>query len=220
MGVFSRLSDIINSNLNAMLERAEDPQKIVRLIVQEMEDTLVETRTAAARSIAERKELARRLADLASAASDWQRKAELAVSRQRDDLAKAALHARDRANEAVEMLRKEMAVIDDKLAKTDADLAKLQAKLTEAKTKQKAYELRHGTARDQIRIRTQLSDRRLDDALARYADLERRLDQMEARAESFDLGGNRDLSQEFATLEAEGRVDQELAELKARMGRG
>jgi phage shock protein A len=219
MGVFSRLSDIVNSNINAMLERAEDPQKIVRLIVQEMEDTLVETRTAAARTIAERKEMARRLAELAAAASDWQRKAELAVSRNRDDLAKAALHARDRANEAVDMLRNEMAVIDEKLAKTDADLAKLQAKLTEAKTKQKAYELRHGAARDQIRIRTQLSDRRLDDALARYADLERRLDQMEARAESFDLGGSRDLSQEFATLETEGRVEKELAELKARLGR-
>ena len=218
MGVFSRLSDIINSNLNAMLDRAEDPQKIVRLIIQEMEDTLVETRTAAARSIADRKELARRVAELDAAVADWQRKAELAVSRGRDDLAKAALAARGQAGETVALLRREIAVIDERLAKTDADLAKLQAKLTEAKNKQKAYEIRRGTVRDQIRIRTQIHDRRLDDALARYAHLERRLDQMEARADSFDLGGG-GLDKEFAALEGESRLDQELAELKARLGR-
>ena len=218
MGVFSRLSDIINSNLNAMLDRAEDPQKIVRLIIQEMEDTLVETRTAAARSIADRKELARRVAELDAAVADWQRKAELAVSRGRDDLAKAALAARGQASETVALLRREIAIIDERLAKTDADLAKLQAKLTEAKNKQKAYEIRRGTVRDQIRIRTQIHDRRLDDALARYAHLERRLDQMEARADSFDLGGG-GLEKEFAALEGESRLDQELAELKARLGR-
>ena len=219
MGVFSRLSDIINSNLNALLDRAEDPQKIVRLIIQEMEDTLVETRTAAARSIADRKELSRRVGELDTAVSDWQRKAELAVSRGRDDLAKAALAARGQTSETVALLRREMAVIDERLAKTDADLAKLQAKLTEAKNKQKAYTIRHGTVRDQIRIRTQLHDGRLDDALARYAHLERRLDQKEARAESFDLGGAGGLDKEFATLEGEGRLEQELAELKARLGR-
>ena len=218
MGVFSRLSDIINSNLNAMLDRAEDPQKIVRLIIQEMEDTLVETRTAAARSIADRKELSRRVAELDTAVADWQRKAELAVSRGRDDLAKAALAARGQASETVALLRREIAIIDERLAKTDADLAKLQAKLTEAKNKQKAYEIRRGTVRDQIRIRTQIHDRRLDDALARYAHLERRLDQMEARADSFDLGGG-GLEKEFAALEGESRLDQELAELKARLGR-
>ena len=218
MGVFSRLSDIINSNLNAMLDRAEDPQKIVRLIIQEMEDTLVETRTAAARSIADRKELARRVAELDAAVADWQRKAELAVSRGRDDLAKAALAARGQAGETVALLRREIAIIDERLAKTDADLAKLQAKLAEAKNKQKAYEIRRGTVRDQIRIRTQIHDRRLDDALARYAHLERRLDQMEARADSFDLG-ERGLDKEFAALEGESRLDQELAELKARLGR-
>ena len=218
MGVFSRLSDIINSNLNAMLDRAEDPQKIVRLIIQEMEDTLVETRTAAARSIADRKELARRVAELDTAVADWQRKAELAVSRGRDDLAKAALAARGQASETVALLRREIAIIDERLAKTDADLAKLQAKLTEAKNKQKAYEIRRGTVRDQIRIRTQIHDRRLDDALARYAHLERRLDQMEGRADSFDLG-NGGLDKEFAALEGESRLDQELAELKARLGR-
>ena len=218
MGVFSRLSDIINSNLNAMLDRAEDPQKIVRLIIQEMEDTLVEARTAAARSIADRKELARRVAELDAAVADWQRKAELAVSRGRDDLAKAALAARGQAGETVALLRREIAIIDERLAKTDADLAKLQAKLTEAKNKQKAYEIRRGTVRDQIRIRTQIHDRRLDDALARYAHLERRLDQMEARADSFDLGGG-GLDKEFAALEGESRLDQELAELKARLGR-
>lgn len=220
MGVFSRLSDIINSNLNAMLARAEDPEKIVRLIIQEMEDTLVEVRAAAARSIADKKEIGRRIEELETAAGEWQRKAELAIEKGREDLAKGALIAKAKAAETIDLLRRELDAIEEALAKTDDDMAKLQAKLTEAKNKQKALAIRRKTATDRIRIRTQLHDGRIDEALGRYAAVERKIDDLEGRVESFDLGrkGPKTLEQEFAELEAESSVEQELAELKARLG--
>ncbi|MGH7104666.1 MAG: PspA/IM30 family protein, partial [Acetobacteraceae bacterium] len=109
MGIFSRLTDIVNSNLNALLDRAEDPEKIIRLIIQEMEDTLVEVRSAAVRSIAEKKGLDRKAAELRAQEDDWQRKAELAVTKGRDDLAKAALHAKARAGQSLKALEQQLA---------------------------------------------------------------------------------------------------------------
>lgn len=219
MGIFSRLSDIINSNLNALLARAEDPEKIVRLIIQEMEDTLVEVRSAAARSIADKKEVTRRIEQLEAAQAEWQRKAELAIEKDREDLAKGALIAKARAAETVELLRQELATIEAALAKTDDDMAKLQAKLTEAKNKQKALAIRHQTATDRIRIRTQLHDGRIDEALARYSAIERKLDDLEGQVESYDLGrkGPKTLEEEFAELEAQSSVERELEEMKARL---
>jgi phage shock protein A len=219
MGVFSRLSDIINSNLNAMLARAEDPEKIVRLIIQEMEDTLVEVRAAAAKSIADKKEVTRRIEQLEAAQAEWERKAELAVEKGREDLAKGALIAKAKAAETTDLLRRELATVEEALAKTDDDMTKLQAKLTEAKNKQKAMEIRRKTATDRIRIRTQLHDGRIEEALARYAAVERKIDDLEGRVESYDLGrrGPRTLDEEFADLEAEASVEQELAAMKARM---
>ncbi len=219
MGMFSRLADIVNSNLNAMLDRAEDPEKIVRLIIQEMEDTLVEVRAAAARSIAEKKELTRRIESLETARAEWQRKAELALSRDREDLARGALVAKAKAAETIEVLRRELEAVDQGLAKTDEDLVKLQAKLTEAKTKQKSLEIRRRTAEDRIRVRTRLHDGRIDEALARYEHVERKIDRLESEVESFDLGRPRTLKEEFATLEAESAVEDELQQMKARLGR-
>lgn len=219
MGIFSRLGDIINSNLNAMLDRAEDPEKIVRLIVQEMEDTLVEVRSAAARSIADKKEILRKVDQLETAQAEWQRKAELAVEKGREDLAKAALVAKAQAATMVELLRRELETIESALAKTNEDLGRLEAKLTEAKNKQKSFTIRHEAARDQIRIRTQLHDGRIDEALARYELIERKIDTVEGQVESFDLGRRKSLSEEFAELEAESGVEQELQAIKARLGR-
>lgn len=219
MSIFSRLGDIINANLNAMLDRAEDPEKIVRLIIQEMEDTLVEARSAAARSIAEKKELARRIEHMEAAEADWQRKAELAITRDREDLARGALLAKSEAARTIDLMRKEMSLVDETLAKTHDDLARLDAKLAEAKAKQKSFDLRHKAARDQHRIRTQLHDGRIDDAMARYEQVERKLDRMEGEVEAFDLGRRRKLAEEFAELEAESAISEELEALKARLGR-
>ena len=219
MGIFSRLGDIINSNLNAMLDRAEDPEKIVRLIVQEMEDTLVEVRAAAARSIAEKKDILRKGDQLEAAQAEWQRKAELAVEKGREDLAKGALVAKAQAATAAELLRRELETIEAALAKTNEDLGRLEAKLTEAKNKQKSFTIRHDAARDQIRIRTQLHDGRIDEALARYEQIERKIDTLEGQVESFDLGRRKTLQDEFADLEAESGVEKELQAIKARLGR-
>jgi phage shock protein A len=219
MGIFSRLGDIINSNINSMLDRAEDPEKIVRLIVQEMEDTLVEVRAAAARSIAEKKDILRKADQLEAAQAEWQRKAELAVEKGREDLAKGALVAKAQAATAAELLRRELETIEAALAKTNEDLGRLEAKLTEAKNKQKSFTIRHDAARDQIRIRTQLHDGRIDEALSRYEHIERKIDTLEGHVESFDLGRRKSLSDEFADLEAESGVEKELQAIKDRLGR-
>jgi len=220
MGVFSRLTDIINSNLNAMLDRAEEPEKIVRLIIQEMEDTLVEVRSAAAKSIAEKKELMRKVDQFDAAQEDWQAKAELAIAKGREDLAKGALLAKTRAAETVEALSKELTIIDQALDKAKDDMEKLQVKLTEAKNKQKSLDIRRKSAHDRLRMRTQLHDGRIDDALSRYEHIERKLDELEGQVEAYDLGsGKKSLAEEFSDLAAESAVERELAELKTRMSK-
>ncbi len=219
MGVFSRLSDIVNSNLNALLDRAEDPEKIVRLIIQEMEDTLVEVRASTARLIADRKELTRKLAEFETRQAKWAEKAELAVSKGRDDLAKGALAARRKAAEMAALLTAELAQVDQSMAKAEDDLARLQAKLKEAKAKQRAMDLRRQSVSDRVRIQRQLHDGRLDEALARYERYERRLDELEAEAEVFTLGQPRTLTDQFNELEAEEAVAGELARIKERLGK-
>jgi len=141
MGIFSRMGDIINSNLNSMIDRAEDPEKIARLIIQEMEDTLVEVRTDAARNIAERKELARKADEYSARADEWATKAELAISKDREDLARGALSAKQQAEAMSEVVKKEMGILDEAVDKADADLSKLQTKLDEAKAKHKRANL-------------------------------------------------------------------------------
>ncbi len=217
MGVFSRLSDIINSNINAMLDKAEDPEKVVRLIVQEMEDTLVEVRSAAARSIADRKTLDRRIGQAKKDADEWQRRAELAVTKGRDDLARAALNEKRRAAAALDALEQEHKAISEGLDKLNGDIAALQAKLADAKGRQKALLARHEAATQQLRLRRHTHDERIDDALGRFEHFEHKLENMEGRVEAYDLGKKRDLDREFDDLEGGEEVDADLAELKARM---
>ncbi len=220
MGIFSRMSDIINSNINAMLEKAEDPEKIARLIIQEMEDTLVEVRTAAARSIADKKELTRKLEEYQTSAVEWDSKAELALEKGREDLARGALTAKQKALRSAEILEKELELVSDAIAKADDDLTKLQTKLEEAKAKHKALAMRRQTAEDRIRVRERVSDRKIDDALTRYEVVERKVDELEARAESYDLGRSLSLESQFAELEASDAVEAELEELKRRKSGG
>ena len=217
MGIFSRLSDIVNSNLNAMLDRAENPEKIVRLIIQEMEDTLVEVRTRAARSIAERKEVERKKREFERRASEWETKAELAIDKGRDDLARGAIAARRKAQEMADLLDQELAAIGETMTRTNEDLEKLQLKLKEAKAKQRSLEMRHQTASDGVRVGRFVHDERIDEAFARFDRYERRIDELEAEAESWSIGKPKTLEQEFADLEAEDVVNAELAKLKQRI---
>lgn len=217
MGVFSRLTDIVNSNINAMLDKAEDPEKIVRLIIQEMEDTLVEVRTRAARAIADKKEVERKRAEFTARTQEWESKAELAIAKGRDDLARGAISAKRQAQEMVGLLDNETAAIDKALAKSTEDLEKLQIKLKEAKAKQRSLELRRNTAQDSLRVNRQMYDGRIDEAMAKYERYERRIDELEASAESYVLGRPRSLEQEFRELAAEDDVNAEFEALKKRI---
>jgi phage shock protein A len=218
MGIFSRLTDIVNSNINSILARAEDPEKIIRLIIQEMEDTLVEVRSAAVRSIAERKELERRVAGLKRDEEEWERKAELAVTRGRDDLAKGALHAKARVSQTLHELETQLAQLVEALSRQNEDIGKLQGKLNDAKARQRTLVARHKTAASRLKLKTKLYDERITDAFARFEQVERALDEAEGKVEAFDIGRHPGLHEEFAQMEADASVQEALDKLKARLG--
>lgn len=219
MGIFSRMGDIINSNLNSMIEKAENPEKITRLIIQEMEDTLVEVRTSAARNIAETKELRRKADQYDAKAKEWADKAELALTKGREDLARGAVQAKQQAEQMADVVRKEIEILNEAIAKADSDLEKLQAKLNEAKAKHKALMMRGTTATNQIKMRKVMTSNKVDDALARYERMERKVDELEAHVEAFDLGNGQSLESQFAALEADDAVEAELAALKKNLGK-
>ncbi len=219
MGIFSRMGDIINSNLNAMIDKAENPEKIARLIIQEMEDTLVEVRTDAARNIAERKELSRKSESYSKRAAEWATKAELALTKDREDLARGALAAKQQAEQMSDVVLKEIDILDEAVAKADGDLTKLQSKLDEAKAKHKALMMRTNVAKGQIKMRSVMTHDKVDDALARYERMERKVDELEAHVEAFDLGSGESLESQFAALEADEAIETELATLKANLGK-
>ncbi len=219
MGVFSRMGDIINSNINSMLERAEDPEKIARLIIQEMEDTLIEVRTAAARAIADKKHVARKLTKFQAAENEWAAKAELAVTKGREDLARGALQAKSKAAAMVDILQNEMKIIDEAIEKAERDMGKLQDKLDEAKAKHKALLIRSNTAQNRLRVRETVADHKIEDALSRYASLERKVDELEAQADAFDLNQGKSLENQFVELEDQESIEKELSSLKSRMAK-
>jgi len=220
MGIFSRLSDIVNSNLTNLLDRAEDPAKMIRLMIQEMEDTLVEVRADAARYIAEKKDATRRLDRLATSQEEWAERAKLALERDREDLAKASLVEKAKAVEMAKVIEDDLAVLDDRLNDLDADIAKLQNKLSEAKAKQQTLLARTSTAQSRLSVRATLYDGRADTALARFDSLEQKVDDIEGRVEAYDLGGEKTLAQEIAELEADADIENELQNLKKSMNKG
>ncbi|MDE0064477.1 MAG: phage shock protein PspA [Gammaproteobacteria bacterium] len=219
MTIFSRMTDIINSNLNALLDKAEDPEKMVRLIIQEMEEALVEVRSTSARAIADRKELLRRQEWLAAEGDEWERKAEVAVSKGRDDLAKGALGERNKAREAAEALTRELEIVDQTLEKLNVDVSALQAKIKDAKTRQNTIVLRGKAARTRLGVRRQLSDHNVDDAIHRFELYERKMDDIEGQIEAYDMG-KKTLADEIDELEQGDTIEDELRELKARIGGG
>ncbi len=217
MGIFTRFSDIVNSNINAILDKAEDPEKIVRLMIQEMEDTLVEVRSAAARSIADKKDLNRKLEILDRDLGGWDERAELAIRKGREDLAKAALVEKSRVAAATDALKQDYVAIDEGLAKLNEDIARLEAKLEDAKARQKSLIARHKTASSRLAARRKIYDYKIEDAMVRFEQYTRRIDDVEGRIEAYDLGLPKDLSHEFAGLEAEESVQKELEDLKRRV---
>lgn len=218
MGIFSRFSDIVNANINAVLEKAEDPEKIIRLMIQEMEDTLVEIRSAAAKCIADRKELGRHIEHLERERDEWSRRAELAVRRDREDLARAALVEKQAISDRIEQMSGEFEGLDAQLEKFNADITQLQGKLNDAKTRQRSISIRHKTATSQLSARKHIHSDKLDEMLFRFENAERRIDRVESEAEAISMGRGASLADEIAGLEDDDRVEEELARLKTQLG--
>ena len=216
MSIFSRMTDIVNSNLNALLDKAEDPEKMVRLIIQEMEETLVEVRSTSARAIADRKDLERRVQWQQEEAGEWQRKAEVAVSKGRDDLAKGALVEAKKSTEQAESLHGELDVLNSTLAKLGDDISALQEKIKDAKARQNAIIMRGKAAHSRLDVRRTISDHNIDGAISRFEQYERKMDDLEGQIESYDLG-QKSLADEISELEGDENVDAMLEDLKARM---
>lgn len=218
MGIFSRMTDIVNANLNAMLDKAEDPEKMVRLIIQEMEDTLVEVRSTSVRSIARKKELQRHIVNLNTEAAEWQRKAELAVSKDRDDLARSALEVKSRTLIRIDELEKELKHAETEIVKLDDDTGKLKAKLGDARQRQKAIVLRQASVASRLRVKQQIHDQRISETMIKMEQYEGKIERMEAEVESYDLG-SRTLADEFVQLEAGNKLEAELEQLRAKAGK-
>lgn len=219
MGIFTRLTDIVNSNLNHILDKAEDPAKMIRLMVQEMEDTLVEVRSSAARVIADRKELERNLVRLKDAQKGWYEKAELALNKDREDLANAALIERSKLAEMAENLEADRAPLEEALKKYETDILNLENKIKEAKAKKRALSERQQSAVSQLKVRRKLYDNKIDDIMNRFDGVEKRVEDTESRVEAADMARPKSLNEEFADLEAQEKVASELADLKAKMAK-
>ena len=223
MGIFSRTRDIIAANFNELLEKADDPEKMIRMIIFEMEETLVEIRASAARTIADQKEMHRHTVKLDRLQADWADKAQLALSKDREDLARAALVEKKKAVDMAQQLKAEITVLDDALRAYEVDIEKLQTRLREARTRQSAIAARLESAENRVKLRTLLASERVDEAMARFDQLERRVDYAEGRADALSLAegtGKPSLSDEIAALAGADKIDEELEAMKAALNSG
>ena len=223
MGIFSRTRDIIAANFNELLDQADDPAKMIRMIILEMEETLVEVRASAARTIADQKEMHRHTVKLEKLQADWGEKAALALSKDREDLARAALVEKKRAADMADQLKQEIAVLDDALRAYEQDIQKLQNRLREARSRQTQIAARLESAENRVKLRTLMTNERVDEALTRFDQLERRVDYAEGRADALSIAdgtGKPSLSDEIAALEGADKIDEELEEMKRALGMG
>ena len=220
MGIFSRTRDIIAANVTDLLDKAEDPAKMIRMIILEMEETLVEVRASAARTIADQKEMRRHIGKLEKLQESWTEKAELALSKDREDLAKAALVERQKAADMAEQLTAEIAVLDEALRGSEEDITKLQNKLREARTRQNSIVTRLESANNRVKMREIYAGSKMQDAFSRFDVMERRVDLAEGRADAMGLGAMpKTLEEEIAELKSNEKVEADLAALKARIGK-
>ena len=220
MSIFSRMTDIINSNINSILDQAEDPQKMIRLIIQEMEDTLVEVRSSSARILAERKNAERRCEQVEEEARGWEEKAKLAISKGREDLARAALQEKRAIEEELATVTAELTATDEHIRQLNDEIGQLQQKLTDARAKQKSLVMRSKTVESRIKVKRQIHREALDSAFQKFDQFERRMDDLEGQLESMDLGRQvaPDLASEIESLQEDELLNDELARLKQEMG--
>ena len=219
MGIFSRTRDIVAANFTDLLDKAEDPAKMIRMIILEMEETLVEVRASAARTIADQKEMRRHISKLGSLQESWTEKAELALSKDREDLAKAALVEKQKAADMAAQLSSEIAVLDESLRSSEEDIAKLTGKLREARTRQNSIATRLESAQNKFKLRDLYAGPKMHEAFSRFEIMERRVDMAEGRAEVAGYGAPpKSLDEEIAELKSAEKVEAELAAMKARVG--
>ena len=217
MGMFSRINDIVQANINAMLDKAEDPEKIIRLIIQEMEETLVEVRTDAARYIAQQKTLTRQMDAATKQINGWQDKAQLAMNNDKEALAKAALIEKQKYVATLTSLEEQQAHLTETIEKIQEDTARLNSKLAEAKAKQKTLVQRRNSAQTRLKVKQASHESKIDDAMTRFENYEQRIDYLEAQVDAYDLTKSSDaasLQAQFDAMEADETIEKELAELK------
>lgn len=218
MGIFSRLSDIINSNISAILDKAEDPEKMIRMMIQEMEETLVEVRSSTAKVIAEKKTVNRRIEQLGRQAADWEEKAELALKKEREDLARAALIEKSSVLTTIQMLEDELTKLDETLDKLSHEIEQLQAKLTDARARQKTLLMRTTATQSRVNVNQKLHNYSIDNAMNKFEYYERKIDQMEGQVDSLNIK-QRGLQDEFEELANQEKIDQELESIKAKLNK-
>jgi len=217
MGLFSRFTDIVNANLNNMLDKAEHPEKMIRLIIGEMEETLVEVRSTAAKNIAEQKTLARRVKLTKENITHWHNKTELALSKSRDDLAKSALAEKHKCQAELTQLDSENALLTEILTEIQEDAQRLQDKLNEAKRRQEALMLRQESAEVRLKVRETAVIHNIDEAMAKFERYQQKIDRLEAQVESYDFTENQDLSTQISALAKDDDVEAELDEMKKKV---
>jgi phage shock protein A len=217
MGIFSRMSDIVNSNINALLDSAEDPEKMIRLIIQEMEDTLVEVRSSSARVLADRKTAERKLLRITQEVGDWEEKAKLAISKGREDLARAALQEKRAIEEELEVSGAELQSADEHIEQLNSEVGQLQQKLSDAKAKQKAILMRSQTVHSRMAVKRQIHRSELDEAFNKFDKFERRMDNLEGELDAMDLGREGGLAAEIDALRDDDALNEELEALKRSM---
>jgi phage shock protein A len=215
MSIFSRTRDIIAANVIDLVDRSDDPAKTIRVIIMEMEETLVEVRASAARGIADQKEKRRQVAQLAASQESWTERAGLALSKGRDDLARLALIEKEKLTGLADELEDEITAIGEGLRAFEGDIAKLQAKLREARVRQNAAATRFESAQNQMRLRELYAGSRTEQAFANFETLEREADLAEGHADALLLAAPRSLEDEIAELRVAERVDAELEAMKA-----
>ncbi|EPN8875876.1 phage shock protein PspA [Vibrio cholerae] len=218
MGIFSRFADIVNSNISALLDKAEDPEKMIRLIIQEMEDTLVEVRTNSAKAMADKKELVRKVESIEQQLEDWQNKATLALTKQREDLARAALIEKQKLQHVLKGLHTEQTLVEETIEKLTGEIGKLETKITETRAKQQALAIRSQAASHRRDVQRHLHAGRSEEAMAKFEQFSRKVDELEAEADLYAQSGQaRSLEQEFAELQAQDEIEKELNKLKDQM---
>ena len=219
MGMFTRFTDIINANINVMLDKAEEPEKMIKLIINEMEETLVEVRSAAAKHLAEKKTVLRNIREMESRVTKWQHKAELALTKGREDLAKSALVEKQNCTQKLADFNEALTQIDEYLTAVQQDSQRLQDKLTEAKRKQEAFAIRQQSAEVRLKVREKAVIHNIDEAINKFERYQQKIDRVEAAVEAYDMTSSKTLDSQFRTLENDETMEQALAQLKQKVAK-